>query len=408
MIAGNAAGEVLPPYVVYKSKHLWDTWTNNGPPGTRYANTASGWFESETFSDWFFQLLLPTLTKIEGKKVIIGDNLSSHLNVDVLAACKDHDIQFVCLPPNSTHVTQPLDVAFFAPLKKAWREILSDYKESLVGSRSNVLEKQHFPTLLRRLMEKISENSASNLISGFRKCGIVPCDVGPLLERLHNKHNSVVNRENVSEIEKLFLESLENKRTEATQFQVRGRKKKITIPAGKSIAHGEIGSADLPGTSGIVTAPISKHSQKQRANEVSEDEESDKLPELGDSDDEVDEIQDMEEEIEFNKKLESGYFAKSAAEKIQESGLKDIQKSVGEYALVLYDGKPYPGVITEIEGEMVKINAMVKSLKFWKWPKKGGEIWYSWDKILGAINAPKQMTKRGLYSVLECDRYWWN
>ena len=82
-------------------------------------------------------------------------------------------------------------------------------------------------------MEKISENSASHLISGFRKCGIVPCDVGPLLERLHNNHNNVINQGNIPEIEKSFLESLENKRREATQFQVRGRKKKISIPAGK-------------------------------------------------------------------------------------------------------------------------------------------------------------------------------
>ena len=47
---------------------------------------------------------------------------------------------------------------------------------------------------------------------------------------------------------------------------------------------------------------------------------------------------------------------------MQESGLQDIQRSVGEYVFLLYDGKPYPGVITKIEGEMVKIKAMVKSL----------------------------------------------
>ena len=57
---------------------------------------------------------------------------------------------------------------------------------------------------------------------------------------------------------------------------------------------------------------------------------------------------------------------------MQESGLQDIQRSVGEYVLVLYDGKPYPGVITEIEGEMVKIKAMVR--KLWKWPEKADEI----------------------------------
>lgn len=127
MIAGNAAGDLLPAYVVYKSKHLWDTWTENGRPGARYANTQSGWFESHTFVDW---LLLPKLKNILGKKVVIGDNLSSHINVGDLDLCRENNIHFLCLPPNSTHVTQPLDVTLFAPMKRAWREILSRYNST--------------------------------------------------------------------------------------------------------------------------------------------------------------------------------------------------------------------------------------------------------------------------------------
>ncbi|XP_072395113.1 uncharacterized protein [Diabrotica undecimpunctata] len=184
MMCGNSAGELLLPYVVYKSKHLWDTWTENGPSGTRYANTASGWFESQIFANWFNTVLLPSLKKIQGKKVDLGHNLSSHINVEVLDLCRKHDIHFICLNPNSTHVTQPLDVALFAPMKKAWREILSEYKETHVGSRSNILETQHFPTLLRSLIEKIQKNRDEILNPGFRKCGIVPCDITPLLERL--------------------------------------------------------------------------------------------------------------------------------------------------------------------------------------------------------------------------------
>lgn len=234
MIAGNAAGDLLPPYVVYKSKHLWDTWTENGPPGARYANTQSGWFESHTFVDWFMSLLLPKLKNILGKKVVIGDNLSSHINVEVLDLCRENNIHFVCLPPNSTHVTQPLDVAFFAPMKRAWREILSRYKETHIGSRSNVLEKQHFPALLRSLLEKIKQNAADNLISGFRKCGIVPCDPTPLIERLHStKSGSGNNTSQSSEIDNTFVEYLENKRQETTQFKTRTKKKKVNGAARK-------------------------------------------------------------------------------------------------------------------------------------------------------------------------------
>lgn len=36
MFCGSAAGQMLPPYVVYKSKHLYDTWMMGGPANTRY------------------------------------------------------------------------------------------------------------------------------------------------------------------------------------------------------------------------------------------------------------------------------------------------------------------------------------------------------------------------------------
>ena len=47
------------------------------------------------------------------------NNLSSHISISVLEACKQHNIAFVSLPVNSTHLTQPLDVAFFRPMKIA-------------------------------------------------------------------------------------------------------------------------------------------------------------------------------------------------------------------------------------------------------------------------------------------------
>lgn len=51
MICGNAAGEMLPPYVNYKAEHLWDTWTYGGPPNTRYNRNKSGWFDTISFQD---------------------------------------------------------------------------------------------------------------------------------------------------------------------------------------------------------------------------------------------------------------------------------------------------------------------------------------------------------------------
>jgi len=132
MLAGTGAGEVLPVYVVYKSDHLWSTWVEGGPPNARYNRTKSGWFDQVTFVDWFKTIALPYCRKLpaETKKVLIGDNLSSHFSDEVIRDCELHNIAFVCLPPNATHLCQPLDVAFFAPMKRQWRKILTEYKQT--------------------------------------------------------------------------------------------------------------------------------------------------------------------------------------------------------------------------------------------------------------------------------------
>lgn len=36
--------------------------------------------------------------------------------------CKENKIQFISLPPNTADKTQPLDVAYFRPIKMAWKK----------------------------------------------------------------------------------------------------------------------------------------------------------------------------------------------------------------------------------------------------------------------------------------------
>lgn len=50
IFAASVAGCLLPPYVVYKLKQLYDTWTENGPAtNTCYNRTDSCWFDSTCF-----------------------------------------------------------------------------------------------------------------------------------------------------------------------------------------------------------------------------------------------------------------------------------------------------------------------------------------------------------------------
>ena len=175
MFAVTASGKTLPPYVVYKAIGLYDSWCEGGPAGTVYNRTQSGWFEGKTFEHWFEAIALPYLRRLDGKKCVIGDNLSSHISARTLRLCEENNIAFVFLPPNSTHILQPLDVSYFGPMKKAWREILTEWKLSNT-TRCVTMPKDCFPTQLNKLMSRLSSTSCDTIKSGFRKTGLYPVD----------------------------------------------------------------------------------------------------------------------------------------------------------------------------------------------------------------------------------------
>ena len=104
------------------------------------------------------------------------------------------DIEFVCLPPNATHLLQPHDVAFYAPLKRAWRHILEQWKLRQRQHETNV-PKADFPLLLRKPRDEISVTSAQTIISGFCATGIVahnPLAVMAKIPGVNNNDESVV------------------------------------------------------------------------------------------------------------------------------------------------------------------------------------------------------------------------
>ncbi|XP_028030015.1 uncharacterized protein LOC114242908 [Bombyx mandarina] len=213
MIAAAADGTLLPSYVVYKAVRLYDTWTKNGPYKCRYNRTTSGWFNSNAFEDWVDTVALPYFEDKPGKKLLIGDNLSSHLSINLICKCKEKDIYFVFLPANSTHLTQPLDVTFFRPMKTAWRDILFNWKKSDGRSQSSV-PKNWFPQLLKKLFQRIEKNQKNNIIAGFAKTGISPLNKEKVLERLpgNNIRNETTIEDEKKSIDETVLKLLSDMR----------------------------------------------------------------------------------------------------------------------------------------------------------------------------------------------------
>ena len=239
MLSGAADGTLLPFYTVFKAKHLYDTWTEGGPSSCRFNRSASGWFDSVCFEDWFFSVVVPHMRRLDGKKVLIGDNLSSHLSVEVINKCIDLNIAFILLPPNSTHLTQPLDVAFFRPMKGHWRKIIGNWKTTVEGRREASIPKATFPKLLKKLADAIQPNQEENLKSGFKKCGIAPYNPDAVLGRLPNLTDSTGNedQQDTSDIvNSSFMDVLKEMRG-LDAPAARKRSKRLKVPPGKSVAH---------------------------------------------------------------------------------------------------------------------------------------------------------------------------
>ena len=238
MYCGSASGEMSPPYVVYKAENLWSTWTEDGPEGARYNRSKSGWFDSCTFADWYINHFTPHIRRMEGKKILIGDNLSSHFSQEVLKSAEENNVSFVCLPANSTHLLQPLDVAFYGPLKRNWRKILDEYKAS--GRKTgSTLSKDRFPTLLRKLQDKVGLIS-ENLISGFEKCGIHPINAQRVLSQLPDGEPEDPN-DSVSSAVIDVLKTMRGVDTDASKKPK--RKKKLDVEPGKSISAKDLAEA---------------------------------------------------------------------------------------------------------------------------------------------------------------------
>lgn len=173
LFCGNAGGEYLPPYVIYKGKYLYDTWMMGGPAGTTYNITETGWMDDYVFENWVTQTFLPFVKNREKPIIVFFDGNGSHITYQTASKARNAGVHLVCLPPHSSGALQPLEISVYGPAKKVWHRILQTYyKESSLKS----VQKLVFPSLLKRFFDEAFLSRKDNLINGFRKSGFCPLD----------------------------------------------------------------------------------------------------------------------------------------------------------------------------------------------------------------------------------------
>ena len=184
----NAGGYAIPPLVIFDRKSLKPEMALGEVPGTMYALSDSGWMDAEIFESWFashFLAYVPPSRPL----LLLMDGHSSHFSPLFVNRAADENIIVFCLPPHSTHKTQPLDKGVFGPLKRVWREECHRY---LCEHPGKVISRYQFSYLFGRTW--MQAMTPHNICKGFEVTGIYPINRHKILPKKSPKSSTLTER----------------------------------------------------------------------------------------------------------------------------------------------------------------------------------------------------------------------
>ena len=421
---------------------------------------------------WFIQVFVPQTQEMCSvfTRVLLYDGHNSHITYPTIKAAIDNNVVIVCLPPNTSHALQPLDVAVFRSVKLKWGEICQAwFKDSRIKS----VDKSSFPALLKKLWEQLNPQHAVN---GFRKTGLFPfnrnavdnkilnsvsdpliqasvgprslervlissiCDVLKPKEtpevqaalanrarkrtRLQCKHGEVLTAPDVEK--RLLEEQIERERKKNKQPAKAKAGKGVSItmkpvsqPTGKNATKStkattmleHFGKASTSGTTPILV-------QKDMTKKIVSDQKA------SDSGTTLIMVQkDMQDlvvrKVSEKKKEASVYMdistedsdpddpAPQAPQLLDKSSIKNL-KPGASYVIYNCEGSFFPGLVTKITKSKIVVKTMAKSgLTTWSWPATDDLHDCKYTDLVEIISPPKLSNNRGKgYFVPRIADYW--
>lgn len=528
LLCCSGDGKMIPLLCVFKGKYVMENWLNDdSPTQTALSTTSRGWMETTLFYNWFRDVFLPNIPE-ERPVLLIYDGHTTHVSTDLIRLALNNEVTIMKLPPHTTHLLQPLDVAVFKSLKTNWDKALSKWQRENPRKK---IPKQDFVKIITNLAQEIPN---LNIVNGFKATGIYDADKkGPNREAIpvsvfkaddlarykKNRQRSetstpltTIQPETCPPLDPVQLEAIPPSRavqpeacsssapveleaslssttvqpetcytsdsvqmeastssvavqplpcsaSENTQPEVNSSLAVVhpeeestpTLQGRKSFEelllemmkiekkpeNPERKRKRLVKNCEIITTQEYLLKKEQEEKEKKEEEERKKLnmtkkrekstvitkrkllnkvfkikkkrvfdfeSDSSDGLDLKDIVEEHERTLEDEKKIEMICNGEQSFDNF--SKLKKIVKKVGEYVIFKYEGEYFPGKILSLSNNEVEISAMQKSLKSWKWPDKADIGKYDWEDVIGAIEEPKIISKRGFYRIKELEYLW--
>ena len=167
--ATNAVGTYIPPMFIFPRKRMVELLMHNAPTGALGHCTESGWTDEQSFLKWLKHFTTIAKPSKEEKHIIILGGHHSHKTLEAVKYTQLNGIELLTLPLHCTHRMQPLDRAFFKPLKSAYNAAADTWLIANYGKRISFYDvAEIFATAYNKTA------SVEKSVNGFRACGLWP------------------------------------------------------------------------------------------------------------------------------------------------------------------------------------------------------------------------------------------
>ena len=129
-----ANGNAIPPGLIYTAKtgNIQNSWLQDFDPEAQrcfFISSESGWTNNDIGYRWLVNVFdKETRSQASrGWRLLILDRHDSHVNMAFIDYCDKNRILLAIFPAHATHTLQPLDVALFRPLSKAYTDELDKF-----------------------------------------------------------------------------------------------------------------------------------------------------------------------------------------------------------------------------------------------------------------------------------------
>ena len=156
----SASGHTLPPMVIFKGEKFNHQWSIGEAPGTLYGMSENGWIDQELFFNWLEKLFIPNIPP-HRPVILLLDGHGSHYTPEGISKAASEGVIVFCIPPNTTHRAQPLDVSFFGPLKRHWSSVCHSF---IVDNPGCVVTKLQFSRLFSQAWVKTIKATVTKFI----------------------------------------------------------------------------------------------------------------------------------------------------------------------------------------------------------------------------------------------------